>query len=125
MLDKQTLIERVKGLHFLQNEYWLLAGGAMVLHGFKQQTRDIDLGCTTALADKLEEQGYSVLRADDGKRKIVYSQDVEIFENWLEDRIVLVDGIPVVSVGGLVRMKQQLGREKDIADLALIKSNKS
>lgn len=92
----------------------------MVLHGFRPQTRDIDLGCTPRLADELERQGYAVSRLDDGTRKIVYSQNIELFENWIEGAVELVRGVPVVSVGGLIQMKKKLGREKDLADIALI-----
>lgn len=97
----------------------------MVLHGFRPQTRDIDLGCSTLLADKLEQQGYCVSRCDDGTRKIVYSEDIEIFENWLEGTVEIVSGVPVVCVDGLIQMKKKLGRKKDLADIALMKRAKA
>ncbi len=125
MFDKQSLIQRLKELSFPEKEYWVVAGGAMVLHGFRPQTHDIDLGCSTRLADKLEQQGYFVSLCEDGTRKIVYSEDIEIFENWLEGTVELMSGIPVVSVDGLIQMKKKLGREKDLADLALMKSEKT
>lgn len=122
MFDRQSLIQRLKEISFPENEYWVVAGGAMVLHGFRSQTHDIDLGCSTLLADKLEQQRYSVSRCGDGTRRILYSEDIEIFENWLEDTVEIIDGIPVVSVNGLIQMKKKLGREKDLADIALIKA---
>jgi len=125
MFDKQSLIQRIKELAFPEEEYWVVAGGAMVLHGFRPQTHDIDLGCSTLLADELEQRGYSVSRCGDGSRKIIYSEDIEIFENWLEGTIETVSGIPVMSVDGLIQMKTKLGREKDLADIALIKSKKT
>ncbi len=121
MYDKQSLIRRIKELSFPENEYWVVAGGAMVLHGFRQQTRDIDLGCSTLLADKLEQQGYCISRCDDGTRKILYSEDIEIFENWLEGTVEIIGGVPVVDADGLILMKKKLGREKDLADIALMK----
>lgn len=121
MLDRQSLIQRLKELPFSEKEYWVVAGGAMVLHGFRPQTRDIDLGCTTLLADKLEQQGYFVSRCEDGSRRILYSEDVELFENWLEGTVETISGVPVVCVDGLIQMKKKLGREKDLADIALMK----
>ncbi len=121
MYDKRSLIRRIKELSFPEKEYWVVAGGAMVLHGFRSQTRDIDLGCSTLLADKLGQQLYPVSRCDDGTRKILYSEDIEIFENWLEGTIEIISGVPVVCVDGLIQMKLKLGREKDLADIALIK----
>lgn len=120
MFTKNSLRERLKGLPFPEAEYWVVAGAAMVLHGFRPETRDIDLGCTTLLADQLQEQGYPVFHFDDGTRKITFSEDVELFEDWIEGTVETVDGVPVVSVDGLIRMKRALGREKDLKDIALI-----
>ena len=120
MFDKQSLPQRLKELSFPEKEYWVVAGGAMVLHGFRPQTHDIDLGCSTLLADKLEQQGYSVSHCEDGTRKIVYSEEIEIFENWIEGNVEIINGVPVVSVDGLIQMKKKLGRDKDLADIALI-----
>ena len=120
MFDKASLMQRLQGLELPQSEYWVVAGGAMVMHGFREQTRDMDLGCSTRLADRLQEQGYPVLFCGDGSRKISYGEDIEIFENWIEGTVEIVDGIPVVSVDGLIQMKRKLGREKDLADIAMI-----
>ncbi len=120
MFDKDSLLQRLRALSFSEEDYWVVAGGAMVLHGVRPQTQDIDLGCTTRLADQLERQGYVVSRCKDGTRKISYSENVEIFENWIEGTVEIVSGVPVVCVDGLIQMKKQLGREKDIADIAQI-----
>lgn len=120
LFDKNALLQRLRELPFPEKEYWVIAGGAMVLHGFRPQTHDIDLGCSTLLADQLEQQGYPVSRCEDGTRKILYFQDVEIFENWIEGTVEIIDGAPVVCVEGLIQMKRKLGREKDLADIALI-----
>ena len=120
MFDKQSLSQRLKELSFPEKEYWVVAGAAMVLHGLRPQTHDIDLGCSILLADKLEQQGYCVSHCEDGTRKIVYSEDIEIFENWIEGKVEIINGVPVVSVDGLIQMKKKLGRDKDLADIALI-----
>ena len=120
MFDKHSLIQRLEELSFPKKEYWVIAGGAMVLHGLRPQTQDIDLGCSTLLADKLEQQGYLVSHYDDGTRKILYSENIEIFENWIEGTVDIISGVPVVCVDGLIQMKRKLGRKKDLADIALI-----
>ena len=120
MFDKHSLLQRLQNLSFSEKEYWVVAGAAMVLHGFRPQTPDVDLGCSTLLADKLEQQGCVVSLCEDGTRKILYSEDVEIFENWLEGKVEIISGVPVVCVDGLIQMKKKLGREKDLADIALI-----
>ena len=123
MFDKESLLRRLGEIAFPEGEYWVVAGGAMVLHGFRPETQDIDMGCSTRLADRLEQAGYAVSRGDNGNRKILYAEDVEIFENWLEGGIEIVSGIPVVCPEGLIEMKRKLGREKDLADIALIEGH--
>lgn len=122
MFDRYSLLQRLRALPFPEKDYWVVAGGAMVLHGFRPQTKDIDLGCSTRLADELERQGYPVSRCEDGTRKILYTEDIEIFENWIEGAVEIAGGVPVVCVDGLIQMKKNLGREKDLADIAQIEA---
>ncbi len=123
-MNRDTLLQRLKELSLPKEEYWVVAGGAMVLHGFRNETHDIDLGCSTFLADKLEKQGYIISYCEDGNRRIRYSNDVELFENWIEGEVELVSGIPVISIDGLVQMKRKLGREKDLTDILLIEAKR-
>lgn len=120
MLDKKQIIARLEELHLDDTKYWLITGGAMVLYGLREQTSDIDLRCTSDLADLLQQEGFPVERMEDVTRKIVVAEDVEIFENWLEDKVERFEGVPVISIQGLIEMKRALGREKDFRDIQLI-----
>ena len=120
MLDKKQIIACLEELHLDDTKYWVITGGAMVLYGLREQTSDIDLGCTSDLADLLQQEGFPVERMPDGTRKIVVAEDVEIFENWLEDKVERFEGVPVISIRGLIEMKRALGREKDFRDIQLI-----
>lgn len=120
MLDKKQIIARLEELHLDDTKYWVITGGAMALYGLREQTSDIDLGCTSDLADLLQQEGFPVERMPDGTRKIVVAEDVEIFENWLEDKVEKFEGVPVISIQGLIEMKRALGREKDFGDIQLI-----
>ena len=123
MLRKAEIIGLLRQAAFDKNEYWVTSGAAMVLHGIRETTRDIDLGCTSPMADRLERQGYDTEVLRDGSRKIVFSETIEIFENWIEDHTVILDGLPVVSLDGIIQMKEKLGREKDFKDIYLIKEH--
>ncbi len=125
MLRKDEIIGLLNEAAFDRSEYWVTSGAAMVLHGIKETTRDIDLGCTTQMADRLEREGYDVEVLRDGSRKIVFSCAIEIFENWIEDQVILLEGLPVVSMDGMIRMKEKLGRKKDLEDIFLIKEHLS
>ena len=119
-MNKNDIINRLEDLNFDKSGYWVLAGSAMVLHDIRTQTHDIDMGCTKEFADELETQGYPTTAMSDGTRRITYAEDVEIFEDWIFDRVVFVDGIPVISLEGLLEMKRNLGREKDMRDIQMI-----
>lgn len=121
-MNKVELLARLKQLDLDPQEYWLIAGSAMVMYGFRKETADIDMGCSKDLADQLEKQGYPVSEGWAGKRKIILAEDVEIFEDWLYDKVEMVDAIPVLSVKGLIEMKHILGREKDMRDIQLIEN---
>ena len=120
-MTKADILKKLHALNWPADEYWVVAGGAMVLYGLRPETHDIDLGCTTAWANALEAAGVPFRHMDDGSgRWFTVSEDVEAFENWLEDRVELVEDVPVVSLRGLRQMKAALGREKDLRDIELI-----
>ena len=122
-MNKADIMEKLHALNWPPEDYWVVAGGAMVLHGLRQETRDLDLGCTTARADILAAAGVPFKPMDDGSgRWFTLDGEVEVFENWLYDRTELVEGVPVVSLQGLRQMKVALGREKDRRDVALIEA---
>lgn len=119
-MKKSDILRRLQELDFDPTQYWLITGAAMVLYGIRAETGDIDMGCTTALADLLEARGYPTVKRADGSRKITIEDDVEIFENWLYDKVECYENIPLLSPQGLIEMKRFLGREKDLRDIALI-----
>ena len=120
-MNRADVLEKLRTLNWPLDDYWVVAGAAMVLHGLRTETRDLDLGCTTARADTLEAAGVPFRQMDDGSgRWFTLDGEIEVFENWLCDRTELVEGAPVISLQGLRQMKAALGREKDRRDIALI-----
>lgn len=120
-MNKSEIIEYLKIFSYNKHDYWVITGSAMVLYGIKEQTSDIDMGCTSEMADQLEQAGYAYKITESGNRHFQYDECTEIFENWLKDTVTEVEGIPVITLHGLLEMKQELGREKDRKDIQLIK----
>ena len=120
-MKKPEILEKLRALPFDPDEYWLAAGAAMVLHGLREESADIDLGCTPELADRLEAAGCPFRRTQDGNRWFKHGGEAELFENWLCGTVETIDGVPVVSLPGLLEMKERLGREKDRKDIELIR----
>ena len=122
MFNKSQIIEILQSLPFSKTDYWITSGAAMVIYGFKETTRDIDLGCSSVLADQLQSMGYLTKILDDNTRHIIYSPEIEFFENWIEGSLNTIDEMQIVSVDGLIKMKLALGRDKDLKDIEIIKS---
>jgi len=122
MLDKAKIIELVANLNLPNNEYWLSAGAGLVLHGVKEFTQDIDIGCTTKLIEMLLHDNLPLLFASDGTRKTKLGDSIEFFENWYADEVEIIDGISVASLLSIRKHKAALGREKDLQDIVLIDS---
>lgn len=121
-MNKTQLLQKLTQMNLPPTQYWLVAGGAMVLYGLRETTADVDLGCTTRLADELERQGYATFRMEDGARKISFDAECELFENWLYDRVEMIEEVPVISLQGLLTMKKALGRKKDFDDIEKIQT---
>ncbi|MBQ1632820.1 MAG: hypothetical protein II049_08370 [Clostridia bacterium] len=122
MMNRQEVINALRAFPYDCSAYWVVAGGAMVLHGVREETGDIDLGCSEALADRLETDGFLYQRRADGSRWFKYGERIEIFEKWMYDRTETVEGVRVISIDGLIQMKQALGRDKDLHDIALLRA---
>ena len=120
-MNKAEILEQLDRFPYDRREYWVLTGAAMVLYGIRSQTADIDLGCTAQMADQLEAGGYLYQRTSDGKRWFQYGPFLEIFEDWIADSTVITDDFQLISLPGLLKIKQELGREKDLKDIALIR----
>ena len=120
-MNKQDIINRLNKFPYSKDEYWVITGSAMVLYGIRDITHDIDIGCSSIMADQLEKDGYVPTLTESGNRKFKIGEDIEIFENWKFGSITRIDDIPVISLKGLIEMKEDLGREKDFRDILLIK----
>ena len=123
-MNKQDIINRLNKFPYSKDEYWVITGSAMVLYGIREKTHDIDMGCSSLMADQLEKDGYVPSLTESGNRKFNIGEDIEIFENWKFDTIERIDDIPVISLKGLIEMKKDLGREKDFRDIVLIEEFK-
>lgn len=120
MLNKNDIVRIMNEFGLPKENYWIVTGAGLVMHGVKSQTKDIDLGCTTKLCDSLIYRGYDAQVLEDGLRLIKIGDNIEIFENWFVDSIVELDGLPVATLESIKKQKIELGREKDLKDIDLI-----
>lgn len=119
-MKKEEIVKMLKDMDLPLDEYWITAGAGLVIHGVKETTNDIDLGCTTKLIEHFLEEGCEYTVEEDNSRIVQISDTIEILENWFVDEIVFIDGLPVGSLGSIRKQKVELGREKDIRDVICI-----
>lgn len=119
-MKREDIIQKMKRIDLPTDQYWILAGSGLVMHEIRSTTRDIDIGCTTELFDRLAKDPGNLLTIRDGQRALEVGQDLEVFENWLVDEIVMIEDLPVASLESIRKHKVQLGRPKDLEDIVMI-----
>ncbi|OGO76766.1 MAG: hypothetical protein A2Y23_05870 [Clostridiales bacterium GWB2_37_7] len=119
MLNKEDILYKLKNLNLPKDQYCVMTGSALVLHGVKEDTQDIDIGCSKELFLELLQRGHrqEQLKSFAG---IVIDDCIEIFENWIAKKIVYIEDIPVADIDCIREYKQFLAREKDLEDIELI-----
>jgi hypothetical protein len=117
---KNEIIEELKKSELNLKQVWVVCGAAMIIHEIKNETKDIDLGCNSKYFKDLLKKGFSPKVWPDNTRSIQYSRNIEIFENWNVNQIIIFDGIQVSSIDDIISQKEELNREKDILDLEML-----
>lgn len=120
MLLREDIIQTIKSMNLPSQEYWITSGAALVIHGVKETTRDIDLGCTSILIDKFIKEGCKYRLVEDNSRIVEVTDKIYLLENWFVDEILIIENLPVASLESIKKQKSQLGREKDLVDIKLI-----
>lgn len=124
-MDKEQILEELKILDNIgirREEYLIVYGAALVLNGVKDQTRDIDITCHTSTFARLESMGYISSPYRNG-RVISITDNIDFFSgNMLVDpEVNLINGYQVQTVQSVCTEKELRGRDKDLADVKVIK----
>ena len=120
MLNRDDIIKKMSAFGYDKSRYWISTGAALVLHGVRESTRDIDVGCEPDVAQALIRSGCKAFPFPDGGVKISFDEDIEVYENWSRGDVVMIDSLPVLTLDSIIAIKRILGREKDFADIELI-----
>lgn len=111
---------RIRQSVLLGEDFWVIMGAALVLYGVKDQTNDIDIGCSAKTFKKLLQKGYQLKATNSNKRKIELKDKISIYEEWKTDKINYIEDIPVADLYSIRTDKARLSREKDLYDIKLI-----
>jgi len=122
-LYKEDIIKILKNYNFNVNEYIVISGAAMVLHGYKEYTRDIDLAVSSVYYNQLLKEYDCTLERVNEEGECIFFIDgmINFGHTYYCDQKDIINGLPVQTKEELIKLKSKLKRKKDIRELELIK----
>ena len=109
-MDRETILKELKELDLDRNEYLIISGASLVVHGLLEKTSDIDLSCSKEFNDSLDWKTKEGLF----NTKIKYYKDFEIGPNfyWLDD-IDIIEGFRFMGLKNCLKLKLMENKPKD------------
>lgn len=102
----------------------LSAGGALVMHGLREETEDLDLEVSQEVWDELT-QGHGCAVDTSKGVDIIHlckGVDLQLYDECRGNGILIIEGILCQDLFAVLALKQRLNREKDQADIAKIQA---
>lgn len=127
MLNKEDVIRIVNELDLPKDKFVVTSGSAMVLHGLREGTNDVDITVNKELFEYFEDKGYYVkyYKINENRTCVLIdlTYDVQIIraEEIPSEYVTIIDGIPTQTVEHLLEFKLGLNRDKDQNDIKVLK----
>ena len=119
-MNKKELLELAGSLNLPKEEYCIISGGALVIHGLREQTNDLDID-TTKKGLNILQQNYSLELIREDIKQYKVTDKIECFlVDKLESDIQYIDNYPCESLISIYNFKKRINREKDQADILAI-----
>lgn len=122
-LYKEDIVRIVNGYNFDPRKYEIISGAAMVLYGFKEWTRDIDLAVTEDYYVELLRKYKCLFEKVNAQGECIFYIDniLNFGRSFYNEEHTMIDGLPVQTKEDLITLKKALNRPKDKRELELIK----
>ena len=122
-LYKEDIIKILKRYNLNPDKYEVISGGAMVLHGYKEWTKDIDISVSKDYyVELLRRFKCDFEKVNDEGECIFYIDNILNFgHSYYHKEHTMIEGIPVQTKENLIALKKMLNRPKDKIELELIK----
>ncbi len=120
-MKKEEFMNLVDSLNLDNKDYCIISGGALLLHGLKESTHDVDIYVNENGFNKLNNQ-FKIEKTDDNKYKV--KENVECFlrdDEYLEKERVVVNGYSLQSLEKILELKLELNRPKDLEDIKALR----
>lgn len=101
-------------------------GGALLLHGLRNESHDIDINVSQETYQSFLDRGYETDLNAIGRHRILVmngENEIEIFDDGIaEVEYEEIDGVYVQTLESILNWKRILNREKDQKDIEVITS---
>ena len=123
-LNKKDIINILEYYNFEKEKYLVIGGATMVLYGFKEHTRDIDISVSIDLYEKLMNSYKCKFEKINNLGKEVWFLDetINFGQSFFSKDRNYIENIPVQTKKNLIKLKTFLNREKDNDDIIKIKN---
>ena len=120
-MNKSEFIKIIDNLNLDKEEYYILGGGSLLMHGIRESASDIDLCVSMELFDELKEK-YNL---DDSKKNncgfYKINDLIEIIPNEKKDFTrYFISEYPVKDLERILNIKKSRNKEKDLKDIEKI-----
>ncbi|MBR4178566.1 MAG: hypothetical protein IKR57_04385 [Bacilli bacterium] len=121
-MNREEIINTLKKYSFDIKRYIVISGTAMVLHGLKDETNDIDLSVTPDYEEELLEDYLAVLEHTNpnGSHAYMINGIINFGPEYYTENREFIGEIPVQTIKNIIEIKKKLYRDKDKKDLELI-----
>lgn len=117
---KEEIFRLAASLDLPKEEYSIISGGALVIHGLREQTNDLDIDITAKGLEILR-KNFNIELINEEKKQYKVTDKIECFlVDKLESDIVYIDNYPCESLISIYNFKKRINREKDQADILAI-----
>lgn len=131
-MNFKTQFENLKKLNLPTDQFVVVGSGALSIRGIRD-SEDVDVVVTELLWNQMIKI-YKVRISSSGAETLELENDIEILNpvqsifgnsknvsrNEIFEKADMIDGIKFINLDHLKKIKKELGREKDLKDIALI-----
>jgi hypothetical protein len=123
-MNKQDIIQQyvyfIKAYLLDPSDFILGAGGAMVMHGLRKTTDDMDMTIPQNLFDELASTGRYKMSKFDDIDVIQWNTCIDLHKHTDDVDTCIINGVCCWTLQELLRFKLKLNRDKDQHDIMLL-----
>lgn len=121
-MNKEEIISQLKKYNFDSSQYIIISGAAMVIHGVKEKTNDIDIAVTYEYFEYLlNNYNCEFEKINAFGHKIYFIDNIINFGVDYYTKPIYIDGLPIQTIEDITKLKESLGRDKDKKDIKLLR----